>query len=72
VFYQSDIQLESATVENGLATINLSGDLELGGACDNPRVEAQIEQTALQFPTVDEVDIFLNGQPLEEVLAGSA
>ncbi len=71
-FYQSNIQLENATVENGLATINLSGDLQLGGACDNPRIEAQIEQTALQFPTVDEVDVFLNGQPLEDVLAGSA
>ncbi len=72
VFYQSNIQLQSATVENGLATINLAGDLQPGGACDNPRVAAQIEQTALQFTTVDAVDIFLNGQPLADVLAGDA
>jgi spore germination protein GerM len=72
VFCQSDIQLESFTVENGFATIKMSGDIQPVGACDNLRVAAQIEQTALEFPTVDEVSVFLNGQPLEEVLAGSA
>jgi hypothetical protein len=41
----------------------------LGGVCDSPRVQAQIEQTALQFSTVSEVEVFVNDTPLEEVLS---
>lgn len=41
----------------------------LGGVCDAPRLEAQIEQTALQFSTVNEVAVFVNDKPLEEVLS---
>jgi len=41
----------------------------LGGVCDAPRVEAQIEQTALQFSTVHEVAVFINDVPLEDVLS---
>ncbi len=67
--YQSDLQLQSATVENGTATVRLTGTLRLGGVCDNPRVEAQLEETALQFPTVDRVNVFINGEPLEDVLS---
>jgi hypothetical protein len=67
--YQSDLQVESITIEEGNAIIHLSGTLMLGGMCDNPRVQAQIEETALQFATVNEVTVFLNDRPLEEVLS---
>ena len=67
--YQSNLQLESVKLERGKADINLSGTLMLGGECDNPRVKAQIEETALQFPTVSEVSVFVNGTPLEDVLS---
>lgn len=67
--YQSDLQLESVTIENGQAIIQLTGTLKLGGVCDNPRVEAQITETALQFSTVKSVTVFLNGQPLKEALS---
>jgi hypothetical protein len=40
----------------------------VGGVCDEPRVRAQLEETALQFVTVDSVSIFVNGQPLAEAL----
>jgi hypothetical protein len=72
VFYQSDLRLEGINLVNGRATIALSGTLTLGGACDNPRVMAQLEQTALQYSTVSSVAITLNGQPLESVLSGRA
>lgn len=68
--YNSDLQVDSAQVENGTATINLSGQLLLGGVCDSPRVEGQIRATAEQFQTVERVDIFLNGEPLSDVLSG--
>jgi len=56
-------------IEDGVATVNLVGTMMLGGVCDNPRVEAQLIQTALQFPTVSEVHFFINDTPLEEVLS---
>lgn len=67
--YQSDLQLKSVTIDQGKAIIHLTGTLMLGGVCDNPRVAAQIEQTALQFSTVSDVAVFLNDTPLEEVLS---
>jgi hypothetical protein len=41
----------------------------LGGTCDSPRFEAQIEQTALQFPTVTDVAVFINDVPMEDALS---
>ncbi len=72
VFHQSDLQLEGINLIDGQATIALSGDLRLGGACDNPRVIAQLEQTALQFSTVNSVTIYLNDRPLDAILSGNA
>ncbi len=69
VLYQSDIKLDSVSIKSGKATIQLSGTLKLGGECDDPRVMAEIKSTALQFSTVSDTAIFLNGVPLEEVLS---
>ncbi|MFZ6028649.1 MAG: GerMN domain-containing protein [Chloroflexota bacterium] len=65
VFYQSDLAVESAQIKNGEAIIRLAGTLRLGGVCDDPRLRAQLEETALQFPGVQDVAIFINGEPLE-------
>ncbi|HVF24556.1 MAG TPA: GerMN domain-containing protein [Anaerolineales bacterium] len=67
--YQSDLQVTEVTIQQGKATIHLTGSVVLGGVCDAPRVEAQIEQTALQFSTVNEVNVFINDVPLEDVLS---
>jgi hypothetical protein len=67
--YQSDLDLENVTIEEGKAIIHLTGTVMLGGVCDAPRVEAQIEQTALQFSTVSDVAVFINDTPIEEVLS---
>jgi hypothetical protein len=66
---QSNLQVEHVVIEDGVATINLSGTLMVGGVCDNPRVEAQIEETALQFSTVREVHVFVNDVPLDDLLS---
>lgn len=56
------LAFERATVENGTAKIYLTGRLSgLAGVCDNPRAAIQIEETALQFATVSQVEIYLNG-----------
>lgn len=67
--YQSDLRLISVGIVNGKATIRLAGTLRLGGECDNPRVEAQIMETALQFTTVKTVEVFLNDRPLKDALS---
>jgi len=68
--YQSDLTLQGVNITNREATINLAGSIQLGGVCDDPRVVAQIEQTALQYDTVDRVSINLNGQPLSSQIGG--
>ena len=67
--YQSNLQLESVSIDNGIASVYLSGTLTMGGECDTPRVQAQLEQTILQFPSVTKATIFVNGKPLQDVLS---
>lgn len=67
--YQSTLSVEDVRIENVQAIIQLSGQLVLGGVCDNPRVEAQLVETALQFATVKSVTIFIHGKALKEVLS---
>jgi hypothetical protein len=67
--YRSDLRLDSARVVNGEAVIRLSGTLRLGGVCDNPRVQAQLEETALQYRTVNRVSVLIDGSPIEEFLS---
>lgn len=67
--HRSSLQVEEVVLENGRAVIDLAGQLKLGGVCDNPRVRAQLEETARQFPAVEQVEIFINDRPLAEVLS---
>ncbi|PIR82546.1 hypothetical protein COU20_01975 [Candidatus Kaiserbacteria bacterium CG10_big_fil_rev_8_21_14_0_10_59_10] len=58
------LSFDRALVEDGTAHIYLSGSLSgLAGVCDGPRARIQIEETALQFPTVQTVQLYLNEQP---------
>lgn len=65
----SDLRVDSATIVNGLATVNMSGTLVINGVCDAPRVQAQLEETVRQFSSVSSVSILLNGRPLAESLS---
>lgn len=67
--HASNLSIGSLAVENGVARVALTGSFSLGGVCDIPRVEAQLRLTAMQFSTVREVDITLNGIPLRDVLS---
>ncbi|MDE3089540.1 MAG: hypothetical protein KGJ80_09205 [Chloroflexota bacterium] len=68
--YQSKLKIATPiAIVSGKATINLSGSLVLNGVCDNPRVEAQIKETALQFSTVKTVAASINGIALEKALS---
>lgn len=67
--YQSDLRIDSLSIVNGRATVNLIGTLRLSGTCDAPRVQAQIEETVRQFTTVSSADIFVNGKRLADALS---
>ncbi|MGI5840674.1 MAG: GerMN domain-containing protein [Patescibacteria group bacterium] len=67
--YQSSLNFDRATVDNGLATVYLTGTLASGGTCDDPRIEEQLTATALQFSTVNETRIFINDESIENVLS---
>jgi hypothetical protein len=66
--HQSDLAVAGITIENRKATIQLTGSYLLGGTCDDPRFVAQLEETVLQFNTIDAVDIFINGTSLRDIV----
>jgi len=68
--YRYNLNVESVTIDdNGKATIKLSGDFTLVGTCEDPRIEAQLRETAMQFPTVKSADIFINDKNLTEIMS---
>jgi hypothetical protein len=67
--YQSDLRYDNSSLDGDHLTINLSGDLVLGGECDNPRVKAQLEKTAESATEVGQVSIMINGKTLNEALS---
>jgi hypothetical protein len=67
--YQSDLHLDSVVLTNGNAVVHLSGTLSMGGECDNPRIQAQLEETVLQFSTVHSVTIYINDRLLSDVIS---
>lgn len=69
--YQSNLSVQGIDINNRVATIALTGDLQAGGTCDVPRIEAQLRHTALQYSTIDDVSITINGQPLNELLSAT-
>jgi hypothetical protein len=66
----STLKLDDVSLVAGRATIYLSGNLALSGVCENPRVDAQIKETALQFSTVHQVSVLVNKIALEQILSG--
>jgi hypothetical protein len=67
---QSALALESIDMTPaGVQQIRLTGELRLGGVCDNPRAQAQLEATANQFANGVPIEILLNGVPLSAALS---
>lgn len=60
----STLLFDRVYITEGVAHIYLTGELgSLGGVCDNPRAAIQIEETALAYPTVNSVQLYLNNEP---------
>lgn len=67
--HRSNLTIDSAAVEQGQATLSLSGNFQIIGACEGPRIEAQLRQTADQFSTVGESVVYINGERLEDIVS---
>lgn len=65
----AQLNVNSLSINNGVAEVYLNGTLSLGGVCDNPRVVAQLEKTLLQFPNITSVDIYINNEVLADFLS---
>jgi LysM repeat protein len=59
--HRSRLTLSDLQLANGVATMRLNGQLMAEGYCERSQIRAQLEQTALQFSTVNRVVIFVNG-----------
>lgn len=66
---QTNLKLDGVTITEGKATINLSGTVLMFGTCDSPRLLAQIQETALQFPPVTELAIMVGKVPIEQLFS---
>jgi hypothetical protein len=66
---RSNLKLDSVTINSGKATVKLSGQFSLDGVCDNPRVEAQLQEVALQFAEIKELEIYINDKLLKDALS---
>ena len=67
---QSSLRVDSLTQTGTVVDVQLTGKYQIGGVCDGPRIQAQLEETLKQFENVTEVNIFINEIPLEELLSG--
>ncbi len=54
---------------NNAIEVNLSGDLNMGGVCDHPRIEAQLKQTIANFGDFDDITITIDYEGLDELLS---
>jgi hypothetical protein len=65
----SGTELIGLNTENGVATANFSQRIEegVGGSCMVTAIRAQITETLIQFPEIDEVIIAVEGKT-EEIL----
>lgn len=59
-----DVEIQSLSIANGVADIDLSSELEegIGGSCMVESIRAQIEETLKQFPTVNDVELSIDGR----------
>lgn len=69
---QSDLKLQNVSInKGGIATVNLVGTQAFSGACEDLRIIAQIKETTLQFSSITDVSIFINGYPIKQLLPGN-
>lgn len=67
--YQSNLTYLGGELNGSTITIWLSGQFMLAGECDDPRVKAQLEYTAMAASGATSAQVYVNGRPIDEVLS---
>ncbi len=68
--YQSALKVDDVEYgPGGDIWVALSGEYLLGGLCDNPRFQGQIEQTIRTAAEVSAVNVTVNGKPLQDIVS---
>lgn len=65
----SALKFLAGSFDGTTVTVYLSGTIRPGGACDIPRVEAQLTQTAVSSVGAIRAEIYVNGVGLTEALS---
>lgn len=66
ISHQEDLSFDRAELNNGVATIYLTGEVDKSaGVCDEGRIGFQLKDAAMQFSTVNQVKVMLNGEEFE-------
>jgi len=58
---QTNLNFSSVEIVNGVAKVYLTGFV-MGNHCADATFAAQIEQAALQYPSVNDIEVYVNGQ----------
>lgn len=68
--YQSDLSISHWAKDGDMITVDLTGSLKSGGACDDARITKQLESTAAMAAGASQATILVDGTPIEEILSG--
>jgi Sporulation and spore germination len=68
--FRSNLQVVGISNHEGIFRVELSGQLVLTGVCEDARIQAQLMETIMQFSTVRQANVFVNGVALEKLLGG--
>lgn len=69
VFYQSNLELDEITESQETISVYITGELKLGGVCDNPRVKEQLTKTIEEYVKGKKINILINNIPVDEYLS---
>lgn len=58
---QTNLDFQSVEIINGTAKVYLTGSV-MGNHCADATFGAQIEQAAFQYPTVNDIEVYVNGE----------
>lgn len=67
--YQSELNLQDVSIEGDTVTVELTGQPMSSGTCDDPRIIAQLEYTALANAGVPYAEVRVQGEPIQEFMS---
>jgi hypothetical protein len=67
--YQSELRLEDVSLTGDTVTVELTGQPMSSGSCDDPRIIAQLEYTAVTNAGAYTAEVLVDGTPIQEFMS---